>query len=66
MPLKSQAQRGLFRWAEAHPKEAAARGIKPSVAKEFNDSDTGGKLPERVSKSRDERKAARYGGSKAS
>lgn len=58
MPVVSQAQRRFFRWAEAHPKES---GVKASVAKEFNDSDPGGKLPERTSKTREERMQSRYG-----
>jgi hypothetical protein len=62
MPPVSEKQRKLFRWAEDHPKEAAARGIKPSVAKEFNASDPGGKLPAR--KSDEERKTNRYGATK--
>jgi hypothetical protein len=61
MPPQSSAQRRLFRWAEANPKAAAKRGIKPGVAKEFNDSDTGGKLPEHKPKSRADRAKARYG-----
>jgi len=48
MPPVSQKQRKLFRWAQANPKEAEERGIKPSVAKEFNAADKGGKLPEKV------------------
>jgi hypothetical protein len=48
MPPVSQAQRRLFRWAEENPKEAAARGIKPGIAKEFNAADPGGKLPAKV------------------
>ena len=31
-----------------NPAEAARKGIKRSVVKEFTDSDPGGKLPERV------------------
>lgn len=48
MPPVSEKQRRLFRWAAAHPKAARARGIKPSVAREFNAADPGGKLPSRV------------------
>jgi hypothetical protein len=48
MPPVSQPQRKLFRWAAANPSEAAARGIKPAVAKEFNAADPGGKLPAHV------------------
>ena len=52
MPPVSEKQRKLFRWAAAHPKEAGKRGIKPSVAKEFNASDKGGKLPMRAKHAR--------------
>lgn len=45
MPPVSEKQRKLFRWAAAHPKQASARGIKPAVAREFNNADPGGKLP---------------------
>jgi len=45
MPPVSEKQRRLFRWAAAHPGAAKSRGIKPSVAKEFNAADPGGKLP---------------------
>lgn len=48
MPPVTEPQRKLFRWAAANPKAAAKRGIKPGVAKEFNEADPGGKLPERV------------------
>jgi hypothetical protein len=48
MPSVSESQRKLFRWAAANPSEAAGRGIKPSVAKEFNATDPGGKLPAHV------------------
>lgn len=58
MPVVSQAQRRFFRWAEKHPQES---GVKRSVSKEFNDSDPGGKLPERKTKSNAERIAGRYG-----
>lgn len=47
MPPVSQAQRRLFRWAAENPKAAAKKGISAGVAKEFNDADPGGKLPER-------------------
>ena len=47
MPPVSEKQRRLFRWAAAHPGAAAKRGIKSSVAKEFNAADPGGKLPMR-------------------
>ena len=59
MPPVSQAQRRFFRWAEANPKQAAKRGVSPSVAKEFNEADQGGKLPER--KSRADKAKMRYG-----
>jgi hypothetical protein len=49
MPPVSEKQRRLFRWAASDPKAAAERGIKPSVAKDFNESDPGGKLPKRKS-----------------
>jgi hypothetical protein len=48
MPPVSQKQRALFRWAEENPEAAAKRGIKPGVAKEFNESDPGGHLPKQV------------------
>lgn len=48
MPPRSEAQRRLFRWAAANPKQAAKEGISPSVAKEFNNTDPGGKLPSRI------------------
>jgi hypothetical protein len=35
MPVVSQAQNRFFHWAEEHPAEAARRGVKPSVTKEF-------------------------------
>ncbi len=50
MPPRSQAQRRLFRWAAAHPAAARKRGIKASVAQEYNAADKGGKLPEKVKK----------------
>lgn len=60
MPPVSQEQRRLMRWAAANPKAAKARGINPAVAREFNNADPGGKLPETVkSGSRAQR---RYGG----
>lgn len=61
MPPRSEAQRRLFRWAAANPKAAAKRGIKPGVAKEYNDADPGGELPERKSKTPEERSNGRYG-----
>ena len=48
MPPVSEKQRRLFRWAAAHPKAARARGIKGTVAREFNSADPGGKLPMRA------------------
>ena len=48
MPPVSEKQRKLFRWAAANPKAAAKRGIKAGVARDFNKSDPGGKLPTRV------------------
>lgn len=51
MPATSQAMRRLFFWQKEHP-DTAPRGakhpIKPSVVKEFTDSDPGGKLPAHV------------------
>ena len=35
MPFRSQAQNRYFRWAEAHPADAAHRGLKPSVVHDF-------------------------------
>ena len=61
MPPVSQAQRRFFRWAQANPKAAAAEGVKPAVAKEFNTSDPGGKLPERKTKLPEDRARSRYG-----
>ncbi len=61
MPLRSQSQRRFFRWTEKHPEES---GVPRSVSKEFNNSDKGGKLPERVRKTREERAQSRYGGKK--
>jgi len=48
MPPVSEKQRKLFRWAAANPKAAAKRGIKAGVARDFNKSDPGGKLPEKA------------------
>ena len=59
MPPVSEKQRKLFRWAAANPKAASDRGIKQSVAEEFNEADPGGKLPVRVSN--EERAKRRYG-----
>ena len=50
MPMVSQAQNRLMRWADAHPSDAAKRGLKPSVAREFIDASHGERvrdLPER-------------------
>lgn len=52
MPPVSEAQRRLMWWARNNPKEAAKRGIKASVAREFTDADEGGSLPKRASKSK--------------
>lgn len=55
MPPVSEKQR-RFMQAAAHNKFFAKKaGIKPSVAKEFADSDPGGKLPMRAKKSRSEK-----------
>jgi hypothetical protein len=58
LPPVSEAQRKLFRWAASDPKAAAKRGIKPSVAREYNAADPGGKLPQHTDQSRAEK---RYG-----
>lgn len=54
MPAKSQAQFRLMKAAENNPKFAKKVGIKPSVAKEFTDSNVGKKayvkLPEQMKK----------------
>jgi hypothetical protein len=50
MPPVSEKQRRLMWWARNNPKEAAKRGLKPSVAKEFTEADPGGALPEKKSK----------------
>lgn len=55
MPPVSEKQR-RFMQAAAHNKSFAKKaGIKPSVAKEFTDSDPGGKLPAKATKSRSEK-----------
>lgn len=59
MPPKSEAQRRFFRWAEEHPSES---GVSKSVSKEFNNADPGGELPERKSKSNEDRMKGRYRG----
>ena len=61
MPAVSQAQRRLMFWAKNNPKEAAKRGIKASVAKEFTDADQGGKLPEHVKDGKPSRAKRWYG-----
>ena len=52
MPAKSQAQFRLMKAAESNPKFAKKVGIKPSVAKEFTESNVGkkayGKLPAKM------------------
>lgn len=53
MPMVSKAQSRKFHWAEEHPAEAAAEGLKPSVVKEFITASHGEKirnLPEHVAK----------------
>lgn len=55
MPPVSEAQR---RWAFANKDKGGKEG---AAAREFAESDPGGKLPERKSKTREERKAGRYG-----
>lgn len=64
MPPVSQKQRALFRWAAENPGAAEKRGIKPSVAKEFNAADSGGKLPEKVKSDRTARQKTLYDRSK--
>jgi hypothetical protein len=54
MPPESQAQR---RWAFANKDKNTAEG---RAAKEFANSDPGGKLPEKAPKSREEKAKARY------
>lgn len=50
MPSKSKAQKRMMAAAAHNPEFAAKVGIKQSVAKEFNEADTGSKkkLPEKV------------------
>ena len=51
MPFESKAQNRYFRWADEHPAEAAKRGLKPGVVKEFISASHGEKvhdLPEHV------------------
>lgn len=59
MPAKSQAQFRLMKAAENNPKFAKKVGIKPAVAKEYTESNTGRKgyseLPERMKKGGDVR-----------
>lgn len=58
MPPVSEKQRRFMRFAAANPK---ASGVSKSVSSEFNNADPGGKLPERKSKSDEDRKRDRYG-----
>lgn len=48
MPPKSEAQRRLMHAAAADPAVAAKTGVPTDVAKEFAQSDPGGKLPRKV------------------
>lgn len=48
MPAPSEAARRFWFAMKNNPSEAKRKGIKPSVVKEFTDSDPGGKLPARV------------------
>lgn len=52
MPAKTKAQFRLMKAAESNPAFAKKVGIKPSVAKEYTESNVGkkgyGKLPERM------------------
>jgi hypothetical protein len=61
MPAVSQSQRKLMFWAKSNPKAAAKRGIKAAVAKEFTESDPGGKLPAHVKDGKPSRGARWYG-----
>ncbi len=61
MPSVSQSQRKLMWWAKNNPKAAAKRGIKAAVAKEFTDSDPGGKLPAHVKDGKPTRSDKWYG-----
>ena len=56
MPPVSEAQR---KWAFANKDKKTAEG---RAAKEYAEADPGGKLPERKSKTDEERKKGRYGG----
>jgi len=56
MPPVSQSQRKLMWWARNNPKAAKARGIKPSVAKEFTEADKPGKLPGHIKDGKPTRK----------
>ncbi len=44
MPVVSKAQSRFFHEMAEHPAEAAKRGIKPSVTREFLDADHGRSL----------------------
>lgn len=51
MPFESQAQDRYFHWADEHPQEAAQRGLKPSVVREFINASHGERvrdLPQHV------------------
>lgn len=61
MPPVSQAQRRLMHAAAADPAVAKKTGVPSAVAEEFADSDEPGKLPEKKSKSKEERMKSRYG-----
>lgn len=61
MPAPSQAARRFWFAMRANPAAAKAKGIKPSVVKEFTDSDPGGKLPERVKDGKPVRKFGSLG-----
>jgi hypothetical protein len=52
MPPVSEKQRRLFRAAAANPALRKQKGISLSVARDFNESDPGGKLPTKVKKKR--------------
>jgi hypothetical protein len=58
VPAVSEAQRRLMWWARSNPK---ASGIKPSISKEFTDSDPGGKLPARVKDGKPMKKERKWG-----
>lgn len=53
MPAQSRQQYKFFKYLEANPKEAAKRGVKPDVAKEFTEGMTKkrfAKLKDKISK----------------